>query len=1023
MSTENILEAFVNIGAQGLEETEEALSDFVARAKKILGSLSSSAAGAGVFGPGFAAGLSGGLERAVDRAAKAAQTKMGGVSNMLRNALLEFGREKDLLSLDIRLLNDDDLNRQLADITSKVNAAAKDFRLAEPGAGGNSAREASLEQINSLRQNELELLRQISDEQIKERGLGNVQNDRASAFMTAKQAAQEFGIELKEIGQIVSKSGSPKLKEDFEAIRNEASRLRLDLTQSVQRGDLVNAQGALAELNKLRTKLKEFRDTAQGKIIINTNADDISEQFDKLLSSFRRQSALDASLTRGSSMNAQQKKDLAEAKKLVADIVDEFQRLDKEAEKTASQIQRMNTLLLNLDDAAGGIREIYSVAKVSGGSFNTLSNNVYQLGQAFEDAAVGYQLNGVAGAFRGAANNVSFLINDLSRLEAIQIAVGEKWASWLPLIAGVGSAVAILLVPPLVEWLATLDDIQIKTRDIAKDLRNFFDDVRFEIGLQVDTDSFIEVIQMADDAEAALAAVVNKVKEAKDIEVQLRLTLVEFEDSSVLKAVQDSLTDIQKITQEKLKALQETRTSFLSGGSARQIQFKINNFDEEAFRKFSRIQNDAEIVSVAINQSFEKLKRGFVPVGELESARAALRELERDFKSVEDSGFVNAKGAAVLKANLEAARAEVETLTKEAAKLSEILDSIFDRGLAEATAKASQLSAEYKFLQDLAAGRATKEDEIFLKFQQQTEELERQFEKIKILGEDDPRVDALINANKENLAKEQQIDLLVEIRDLEEDIANQQERGEKAVAAAEKRRADLEKRFVEAQIKGAKEIADAEENLQKELIDQQSEDYDRQLRKRIDDLRKLDRDPQKFQLGDTQQIVFGDDVKSEIQALEQVLKDRQEADRKNADRERIKELQDRIREEQEEYLKRIEDLREDIQEAREREIEAVENAAEEMRKLTDQLKKFQEGVQNIQNNANAVGAVPANEIFRNPGFEPADFSRVNTEVASVFSGNMDFRSSSLQTTLSRTNTLLDQIDASVNGIDIRARTA
>src|SRR5687768_7488338 len=36
-------------------------------------------------------------------------------------------------------------------------------------------------------------------------------------------------------------------------------------------------------------------------------------------------------------------------------------------------------------------------------AFGNLSNNAYQLGQAFEDAAVGYQLNGISGAVRGAA--------------------------------------------------------------------------------------------------------------------------------------------------------------------------------------------------------------------------------------------------------------------------------------------------------------------------------------------------------------------------------------------------------------------------------------------------------------------------------------------------------------------------------------------------------------------------------------------------------------------------------------------
>ena len=53
-----------------------------------------------------------------------------------------------------------------------------------------------------------------------------------------------------------------------------------------------------------------------------------------------------------------------------------------------------------------GLGEIQAQAKPAA-SFNTLTNNAYQLGQAIEDFSVGFSLNGFAGGVRGATNTTS----------------------------------------------------------------------------------------------------------------------------------------------------------------------------------------------------------------------------------------------------------------------------------------------------------------------------------------------------------------------------------------------------------------------------------------------------------------------------------------------------------------------------------------------------------------------------------------------------------------------------------------
>jgi hypothetical protein len=44
--------------------------------------------------------------------------------------------------------------------------------------------------------------------------------------------------------------------------------------------------------------------------------------------------------------------------------------------------------------------------------------------------------------------------------------MAEKFSTALPFVAGIGSALAITVVPAMIEWLATLDDVEIKLLDI-----------------------------------------------------------------------------------------------------------------------------------------------------------------------------------------------------------------------------------------------------------------------------------------------------------------------------------------------------------------------------------------------------------------------------------------------------------------------------------------------------------------------------------------------------------------------------
>ena len=63
-------------------------------------------------------------------------------------------------------------------------------------------------------------------------------------------------------------------------------------------------------------------------------------------------------------------------------------------------------------------------SKGSGAGFGSFTNNVYQAGQALEDFSVGFQLNGLQGGIRGAANNVAFLADQLDPQFGLPVQLG-----------------------------------------------------------------------------------------------------------------------------------------------------------------------------------------------------------------------------------------------------------------------------------------------------------------------------------------------------------------------------------------------------------------------------------------------------------------------------------------------------------------------------------------------------------------------------------------------------------------------
>jgi hypothetical protein len=223
-----------------------------------------------------------------------------------------------------------------------------------------------------------------------------------------------------------------------------------------------------------------------------SNQRPLKEQFDlevgrgrEAISEGRITNRLEASLVRGLPS--------AEIRRAIAIVRSEIELAEADVRRLSAAFNGTSESVENLSNATQilalrnqELKEVYQQAQQVSQSMNTLSNNAYQLGQAFEDFSVGFSLNGFAGGIRGAANNLAFLLNDMSRLESVQKALPAGWAKQLPLIAGIGSALAIVVLPKIVEWLESLNDIEGKFADISEELRTSFEDIEFDVKFNTD---------------------------------------------------------------------------------------------------------------------------------------------------------------------------------------------------------------------------------------------------------------------------------------------------------------------------------------------------------------------------------------------------------------------------------------------------------------------------------------------------------------------------------------------------------
>jgi len=1040
MPEDSLLDVFVNIGQRGLVETKKAIDDFAENAKKAFGEASDyqaksakKAADAQIVA---AKRASAAVAKEAAKAAKASLTESQRQFNSLREELLKFQRDKNDIAVGVRLVADADISRQFADIQSQVAAEQKRFALAEPGQGGDASRAAALSTITDLRERDLAALNKQIIAEATLKGLDAGGEVKAASLRAAAASADKLALSLKRVNSIVADSKSPQLKAQFRDVNQQVDILKQKLRSSLAVGDLVGAKEALGDIRLLLPEINRIKKAAQQQIPLNIDTKKLSAQFDNVRKQYASLRKLLAFTTTGA-LGIESKLELAGVDKDIRDIVIQFEKLNKITDKTANDFADMRNLVEQFGAKTAQVDAIHDSVSKAARSTNQLSNNAYQVGQAFEDAAVGFSLNGLTGAVRGAANNVNFLVNNLAQAGSLTKALGEKTAQMLPLYLGIGTA-ALFIVPAIWEWFKALEDVDKKSLDLSERFSTEFSDIKFQVSLIIDAQESVRAVREAENATDAIEEVIKQANEGEKLKFKLTS---EIDRQSQSKVIHDFENVADKIGESLKERLEQVSKNLILPSTGQGDPGTIIKADQKEIQHVKNLESALETFRIAQQQVFDNSKQGIVDPGALQTASDSLLLIIDNYKQVIASGTLTEKEFEEAKASLEAAQEAFKGLSEEAQKLQQITDSLLGPVLLEAVDATKALTREYQFQKAINEGRLSVEDRILFTMQEQEIAVKKQNDELLRLSGNSPLAQQVAAQNELLLQEQQRIDLTKEVRRIEEEIADKRASAAKAAESAAERRIKAEDRLAKGQIDSQKKVADAQENLQDALRKQAQNASDQLIQDQIDALQALPDQvsSQQSQLGDIGKVVIGEGTQAkqeQIKALQEQLDRARDLRRTIEEGQRIAELRQRIIDASQEAQDKIEELQAELADAREREIESVNEAAREINDLNAEVKKLREAI--IENNRGLSTTLPGNidlsqpvgqlPFFNKnePQFAPEGGPEFGNAIAAANAramDNTDFTSTTIQTLIATSNELLGRMNENVTKIDASSRYA
>lgn len=677
----------------------------------------------------------------------AAPSQGSGVESVIRQARTEaklLNADIEILKLQLTSTDPVQLKSGLKDAGIEIRKVLQDLSRLDVQNLGQDSIDPFLYRLRLVR-DELQSIDQqrLSVVQTYTPGAG-IAEDVERARRQTLQLQKELQIAKGELRE----AEAPNLVNDLNRADVELKQILFDLSELNNAGQgPVFMQGFLNRINQVQAQITNTRQLTQEAIQNELRGrDQVADALDHQAMLQIRIQELERS---SGAIPAQQKQVIARLKAAIAEANYELGRQKSEIDGTQQSWYRYLLALGNVNAAQENlVNELNNIQTAGGVSFNTLGNNVYQLGQAFEDAAIGYQLNGISGAVRGASNNVSFLLNNLSQVPSVQKAIADRFgimekkaAVILPGIAAFAGVLGITVLPAMAEWLASLDDIEYQLDDLADQLKRQFSDADLEIKIGLDERKLERDLAKMKTVRDVLEEIDNLRTRSEDIvfNVQAQIADLATGDASTAFArnlsrfstdLQSQINKYQAEVDRLTQRLDENRgiskfgsqisktTEFLFGGGAfdargaqRAIGQNLANLGP-----LRNAQDFIETISSNIKRINEDAQKGILNAEDIRQTRNAVDSLNFSLESNADY-FTNVSGSTAFEKTNEALKelsSRLDGLIEPAREFESIVSEQLNRSVFAVTLKTEQLAARQQLFRDELAGTASEYDVLLL---------------------------------------------------------------------------------------------------------------------------------------------------------------------------------------------------------------------------------------------------------------------------------------------------------------------
>lgn len=883
MADEILLDAFVEIKPRMAADFDEVVNQAKQKISQMFASVQATQGAAGA-----AAGGGGARPPGTSSPEQQAQRQFNQRLSEARDLIRELRQQTTFAAQDLRALGQADLANPFRVAQRELSNLSRELQTVSASQETLARRQESLESIRYRLLGETAedpdrtategLVLQIAQARqniFRAGGAADIQVGLANQFTEANQAIRETRLQLSRVIEAADTLENKQVSAEFKRFRNEIADIDLRLKEAFDVSDTAGLDTQLRRIRDIQALLLREIPTGfarpgedirlgpdsvigrRGELeAVKRNAQDIVRELEREITRTYQERLPNIFALSGPERTAFTN-DLNQYKKTVSDVQDLIRQFGlakdaAEAQEIVAQIVSKlgaasvdNMLVADIDPTiadpsvtlvgqAQRVRKGFEEMRATGtASFNSLQNNMFQLGQAFEDAAIGFELNGITGAVRGASNNIAFLINNLSTTAGFQKQVadlfpviGAKASLIAPLVASIGTAIGIVVIPRLVEWLESLNDIESQVEDVSARIDQILDDARQGIRIELDTTNFQRGVSELDDVKSVLERIRDLGQQTEDQINSLRKEIAAFTTGEAGRLLSRNLfgeggrpgegflatinSQIDKRAKELEATLRRIRRIPGPGGDEIVNSQVIKRETDAANADLRGLESQFLRAQSAVQKLRAESEQGIFNAEEIRNSRDLITRLIAELSGDTESGralikkfdLVDPETIPRTIKDLETLQKNLDAFQEQAAEISKARAKQFQIGFDTAVKKTEELAQKQQILRRQLEGTADQESLFLFDVAKVSAEFEQLVEdSIKLAENAGASVEKIQKykdilersdiTDRQNQILESQKDIIEQIREKRERIADLMQKEEEANRRS--RQIDLER--------------------------------------------------------------------------------------------------------------------------------------------------------------------------------------------------------------------------------------